>query len=59
MTASDSNSPPLEPVPPVLADCCGSGCDPCVFDLYEAALERYRLALARWRKEHPDQVDQA
>lgn len=39
---------PVPPVQPELEDCCRSGCTPCVFDLYEAALERYEQALAAW-----------
>lgn len=39
---------PLPPSPPELEDCCRSGCNPCVFDLYEAELERYERALAAW-----------
>jgi hypothetical protein len=29
-------------------DCCRSGCDPCIFDLYEEAMERYRVLLQAW-----------
>jgi hypothetical protein len=43
--------PPLEPE---LEACCGSGCDPCVFDVYELAMERYRQALRAWRERHPE-----
>lgn len=39
---------PTPPVQPALEDCCRSGCTPCVFDLYEEALERYERALAAW-----------
>ncbi|ANB76691.1 hypothetical protein AYM40_31445 [Paraburkholderia phytofirmans OLGA172] len=42
----------LQPVPPVqpdLDDCCHSGCNPCIFDLYDEAFERYRSALAEWQ----------
>jgi hypothetical protein len=39
---------PVPPVRPELEDCCRSGCTPCVFDLYEEALERYEKALAAW-----------
>ncbi len=39
---------PVAPVRPELEDCCRSGCTPCVFDLYEEALERYERALAAW-----------
>jgi hypothetical protein len=44
---------PRPPVQPALEDCCLSGCHPCVFDLYEQALERYELALAGWQARHP------
>jgi len=40
---------PVEPVQPTLEDCCRSGCTPCVFDLYDDAMDRYRAALARWQ----------
>jgi hypothetical protein len=40
-------------VRPELEDCCHSGCDPCIFDLYDEALERYRTALAEWQARHP------
>ena len=33
---------PRPPREPDLDECCGSGCDPCVFDLYEQRLERWR-----------------
>jgi hypothetical protein len=41
---------PQPPLPPDLEDCCRSGCVPCVFDLYEEELERYRAALAAWEQ---------
>ena len=45
--------PPRPPVEPDMADCCGNGCDPCIFDLYEEARQHYREALAAWRIRHP------
>jgi hypothetical protein len=45
------------PEPPAFEDydaCCGSGCDPCLFDLYDQAMERYRNALRAWQERHPD-----
>jgi len=30
-----------------------SGCDPCVYDLYQEALQDYRERLARWLERHP------
>ncbi|MGZ8294937.1 MAG: oxidoreductase-like domain-containing protein [Telluria sp.] len=48
-----ADPPPPEPRQPALEDCCRSGCTPCVFDLYEEALEHYRKELAAWRLRHP------
>lgn len=31
-----------EPEEPLSSDCCGSGCSPCVFDIYERDLEIWR-----------------
>lgn len=30
--------------------CCHSGCQPCVWDLYDAALAEYRQKLAAWQQ---------
>ena len=43
---SESNRTRRKPLPPPprepdLDECCGNGCDPCVFDLYEQRLERW------------------
>jgi hypothetical protein len=43
---------PVPPVQPALEDCCRSGCTPCVFDLYEDAMERYRTRMAAWQARH-------
>ena len=56
---SVSHPPGYDPMPqpPSKADydaCCGSGCDPCIFDLYDQAMERYRKALEQWRGRHPE-----
>ncbi|XP_029419336.1 NADH-cytochrome b5 reductase-like isoform X2 [Nannospalax galili] len=34
----------LRPVEPLPSQCCGSGCSPCVFDLYHRDLERWKAA---------------
>jgi len=39
------------PQPPECPDddaCCHSGCDPCIFDLYDEEMGRYRAELAAW-----------
>ncbi len=38
---------------PELEDCCNSGCTPCIFDIYEDALERYRTELREWETRNP------
>ena len=43
-------TPPERPLP---EDCCQSGCSPCVFDLYEEALDRYEADLRAWEARHP------
>jgi cytochrome-b5 reductase len=45
MTKSqNANGIALPPPPrePDLDECCGTGCDPCIFDIYEERLERWR-----------------
>ncbi|WP_244147042.1 oxidoreductase-like domain-containing protein [Paraburkholderia bryophila] len=44
---------------PDLDECCHSGCNPCVFDLYDEALERYHAALAQWRERQERQAAKA
>ncbi|WP_460902173.1 oxidoreductase-like domain-containing protein [Paraburkholderia jirisanensis] len=46
----------MPPTPPAADDCCRSGCDPCVFDLYNDELEGYRSALAEWEARHGAQA---
>ena len=46
--------PPRPPHQPALEDCCLGGCSPCIFELYEDALERYRIQLAQWQLRHPE-----
>jgi hypothetical protein len=49
----DCDPAPQPPPRPDIDDCCRSGCVPCVFDLYEEALERYRAELKAWKERHP------
>jgi hypothetical protein len=48
--SSDDDKPPEPPPRPSKDDCCRSACDPCIFDLYEEALERYRAELQAWQE---------
>jgi len=51
----DEHDPcPVAPEAPLPSDCCDSGCDPCVYDLYAEELARYHERLAAWRARHPE-----
>lgn len=39
---------PIPPEKPLPMDCCDSGCDRCVADIYAEELEHYQIALAAW-----------
>lgn len=54
MGAEDDDPKPQPPVEPDAIDCCGEGCVPCIYDLHEQAVERYREALAAWLARHPE-----
>lgn len=42
---------PPKPQPPDPSECCNSGCEPCVFELYEDALERWEARVERiWQR---------
>jgi hypothetical protein len=51
--APSNDPPPTPPQRPDDEDCCGQGCVPCIFDLYDEAMGRYREALAAWKERHP------
>lgn len=40
---------PEPPVAPDLDECCGNGCDPCIFDRHDMAMDAYRQALRAWQ----------
>ena len=48
-TADSSDPPPLEPPRPEDYECCGNGCEPCVFDLHAQAVDRWRSEMKAWR----------
>lgn len=35
-------NPPKKPVYPTNEDCCGSGCVPCVYDIYEKDFTKWK-----------------
>ena len=48
MTETDPR--PTPPEEPSHEQCCGRGCVPCIYDLYEEALTRYEVALRAWQE---------
>ena len=50
---SDADPMPVAPPQPDFDLCCGNGCDPCIFDLHDLAMDAYRQALRAWRARHP------
>ncbi|XP_078529569.1 NADH-cytochrome b5 reductase-like [Lissotriton helveticus] len=51
MCESDDDWLSLKPVQPLASQCCGSGCIPCVFDVYQKELERWEEAKKRNNKD--------
>lgn len=47
--AAGDDPMPQPPVAPDLEDCCGNGCDPCIFDAHDLAMDDYRQALRAWQ----------
>ncbi|WP_411859851.1 oxidoreductase-like domain-containing protein [Cupriavidus pauculus] len=45
---SEEDPRPMPPERPGDNECCGSGCDPCVFDFYADEMDRYRQELKAW-----------
>jgi len=45
----DHDPMPEPPEPPDINACCGSGCDPCIFDSHDMAMDAYRQALRAWQ----------
>jgi len=50
----EDDAMPVPPPPPDIDMCCGNGCDPCIFDLHDLAMDKYRQALRAWKQRHPD-----
>jgi hypothetical protein len=58
-TPTDDDPMPVAPPAPDIDLCCGNGCDPCIFDLHDLAMDAYRQALRAWRARHPGTPSEA
>jgi hypothetical protein len=43
---------PVPPRKPEPHECCGTGCIPCVMDLYEEELWEYEKSIKLWNENH-------
>ncbi|MBW8832819.1 MAG: oxidoreductase [Burkholderiales bacterium] len=50
MPVPDQDPPPVPPLAPADDECCGNGCDPCIFDLYGIEQDRYFKELRAWKE---------
>ena len=48
--APDDDPRPQPPPRPEDYACCGQGCSPCIFELYEMARESYEAKLREWEE---------
>ena len=49
-TAEEGRDRPLPPREPEPGECCQSGCERCVYDIYWDAYARYEQALEVWER---------
>ena len=53
--AAEADDPmPVPPEQPDIDACCGNGCDPCIFDLHDLAMDDFRQRLRAWKARHPE-----
>ncbi|NYT61821.1 oxidoreductase [Alcaligenaceae bacterium] len=50
MSTQPNDPRPVPPRQPHSNDCCGCGCNPCVFDYYEDQMDIYREKLLAWEE---------
>lgn len=47
MPEDELPQPPEKPDP---NDCCGGGCTPCIFEIYNEELAKYEIELLEWKR---------
>lgn len=47
-----ASAKPVAPREPEAIECCGSGCAPCVYDVYWEAVARYEAELEAWQAQY-------
>jgi hypothetical protein len=59
LSSSADDPAPQPPEPPDDSACCGSGCDPCIWDWYQQERERYLAELKTWQARQAAHDDEA
>lgn len=44
----ENNACPVAPIEPPAEQCCGNGCEVCIYDTYNAQLRQYYKDKAAW-----------
>lgn len=51
---NSTTAKPIPPRKPEPYECCGTGCIPCVMDIYEEELWQYEKDLRAWQLNNPE-----
>jgi hypothetical protein len=51
--AGNADLPPAKPREPLPEECCGQGCQVCVWDTYDQNLKVYEERQTAWLSRHP------
>lgn len=57
MLMSTSSAKPVPPRKPEPQECCGTGCIPCVMDIYEEELWEYERNLKQWQSANQTELE--
>ncbi|MCG8324396.1 MAG: oxidoreductase-like domain-containing protein [Thiotrichales bacterium] len=55
MSDKQQSELPPRPIEPEPAECCGRGCDPCIFTYYERALKKWEEKVAAIQRRQQQQ----
>jgi hypothetical protein len=51
----DEDVAPVPPVMPMDSECCESGCERCVWTVYQEERREYERRYAAWLQRHPEE----
>jgi hypothetical protein len=56
---SERMNKPIPPRKPEPYECCGTGCIPCVMDIYEEELWQFEKDMTAWKSNNPESNPEA